>query len=111
MLYVQNHFYLYPNIANARKGKFTQAALAEHMGICQQEISRYETGEVKAPVNYLIDLANICNVSVDYILGHSTDISTIDKRERYILSLFNSLTEVNKIKIEERMITLIETQK
>ena len=68
---MQNHLNLYPNIAKVRKGKLTQAELAEQLGISQQEVSRYETGEVKAPINYIIDLATVCKVSVGQILVYS----------------------------------------
>ena len=88
----------------------TQAELAEQMGISQQEISRYETGEIKAPINYIIDLANICGVSVDQILDHRVDTTVISPSERNILSLYNSLTPENKIKAEERLMTLLDMQ-
>ena len=107
---MQNHLYLYPNIANVRKGIMTQAELAEQMGISQQEVSRYETGEVKAPINYIIDLASICGVSVDYILGHSTDVSILNQTERELLLKYNSLTEINKARIDERILTLLDIQ-
>ncbi|MBR4554271.1 MAG: helix-turn-helix transcriptional regulator [Ruminococcus sp.] len=107
---MHNHLYLYPNIANVRKGKFTQAQLAEQLGISQQEVSRYETGEVKAPINYIIDLASICKVSVDHILGHNTEASVLSDTEQHVLSLYNALTYENKIKAEERLLTLLETQ-
>ena len=107
---MQNHLYLYPNIANVRKGKFTQAQLAEQLGISQQEVSRYETGEVKAPINYIIDLANVCKVSVDHILGHTTGTSVLSETEQHILSLYNALSYENKIKAEERMLSLLDVQ-
>ena len=108
---MQNHLYLYPNIANVRKGKMTQSELAEQLGITQQEISRYETREVKAPINYIIDLANVCKVSVDLILGHSVETAVISEPEQHILSLYNALTYENKIKAEERILALLDTQK
>ncbi len=88
----------------------TQAELAEQMGISQQEISRYETGEVKAPINYLIDLANICGVSVDQILGHNVENSVLSEQERKLLSMYSQLTPENKIKLEERLAALLDMQ-
>lgn len=107
---MQNHLYLYPNIANVRKSCMTQAELAEQMGISQQEISRYETGEVKAPINYLIDLANICGVSVDQILGHNVESTVLSEKERKLLSMYSRLTSENKIKLEERLAALLDMQ-
>ena len=89
----------------------TQAQLAEQLGISQQEISRYETGEVKAPINYLIDLANVCKVSVDHILGHNAESAVLSETEQHILSLYNALSFENKIKAEERMHALLDLQK
>lgn len=108
---MQNHLYLYPNLVKVRKACMTQAQLAEQLGITQQEISRYERGEVKAPINYIIDVANICKVSVDSILGHSTETAVLSKPEQQILSLYNALSYENKIKAEERMLALLEAQK
>lgn len=88
----------------------TQAELAEQMGISQQEISRYETGEVKAPINYLIDLANICGVSVDQILGHNVESTVLSEKERKLLSMYSRLTSENKIKLEERLAALLDMQ-
>ena len=34
----------------------------------RQEISRYENGEVKVTINYIIDLANDCKINFYYIL-------------------------------------------
>lgn len=108
---MQNHLYLYPNLAKVRKECMTQSQLAEQLGIAQQDISRYETGEVKAPINYIIDVANICKVSVDYILNRQTDYSALSSAETELLMLYNKLSYENKIKIEERIRTLLDMQK
>lgn len=108
---MQNHLYLYPNIARVRKGCMTQAELAEQLGISQQEISRYETGEVKAPINYIIDLASVCKVSVDHILGHSVPTTVLTEPEQRVLSIYSSLNPENKAKAEERMLALLDQQK
>ena len=106
-----NNLYLYPNIINARKNKYTQCELAELMGISQQEISRYEKGTVKAPINYIIDVADICGVSVDYILGRENrkaDNEDPDKEE--VMKMYDKLTEKNKIRAAERIRTLMSIQ-
>ena len=108
---MQNHLYLYPNIAKVRKGKLTQAELAEQLGISQQEVSRYETGGVKAPVNYIIDLAAVCKVSVDQILGRDAPAEGLSPAEQQLLKLYSALSFENKIKAEERMRALLDSQK
>ncbi|WP_124099821.1 helix-turn-helix transcriptional regulator [Ruminococcus sp. Marseille-P6503] len=105
---MQSNLYLYPNLVKARKSKMTQSELAKLIGISQQEISRYENGEVKAPINYIIDLANCCGVSVDYILGRNSRANENDPDN--ILSLYNLLDKNNKLRILERIQTLLELQ-
>lgn len=98
-----NYLDLYPNIINARLKKYTQKDLAEEFGINQQEISRYETGKIKAPINYIIDLATACNVSIDYITGLSNDnkkLTDLEPDEKMILEKYKNLTERQKGKIE-----------
>ncbi len=108
---MQNHLYLYPNLIRARRAKCSQATLAEHLGISQQEVSRYERGETKAPVNYLADVADYCGVSVDYLLGRhteSTDMLTVS--ESKMLHLYQALSPENKIRLLERAAALLEDQ-
>lgn len=108
---MKNHLYLYPNLVSVRKAKCTQYELAEYLGISQQEISRYERGETKAPINYIRDIADFCGVSADYILGRENkDISTIKPNEQQILTLFEQLSDENKTRLIERAETLIELQ-
>ncbi len=110
-MYMPNHLYLYPNLKKVRKSKFSQKELAECIGISQQEISRYECGETKAPVNFIRDVADICNVSTDYILGRSRSKSDLlSDDEVKILELFNKLSEENRIKVMERAEVLFEIQ-
>ncbi len=109
---MQNHLYLYPNMVAVRKKKCTQYELAEEFGITQQEISRYERGEVKAPINYIVDLAQFCGVSVEYILGLSrgtTDMLSDDDFE--LLEIYDKLNDENRIKLRERAETLLEIQR
>ena len=88
----------------------TQSELAKFIGISQQEISRYENGDVKAPINYIIDVANCFNVSTDYILGRELK-NTYNKDPDNILYLYDQLTSENKIRASERIKTLLDLQK
>ena len=103
---MQNHLYLYPNLVKVRKSKFTQAQLADLIGISQQEVSRYESGEVKAPVNYIADVADCCKVSVDYILGREQP----EAPDGDVFSLYKARSEQNKQRVDERIKTLFELQ-
>ena len=108
---MQNHLYLYPNLVRARRAKCSQAELAEQLGITQQEISRYERGEIKAPVSFLTDVAEYCGVSVDYLLGRQTetpDMLTADESD--LLHLYQALTPENRIRLRERAAALLDAQ-
>lgn len=52
--------------------KFTQAALANKLGITQQTVQRWETNKTNISSKALKDLAVILNCSVDEIMGTST---------------------------------------
>jgi len=108
---VQNHLWLYPNLVSARKATCSQKELSEQIGISQQEISRYERGEVKAPINYLKDVASVCHVSVDYLLGSEIPSeSNLSAEEEKIIHILRALTPENQIRLSERAETLLELQ-
>lgn len=50
-----------------------QSEIAEKLNIKQQQYSEYEIGKRLIPINYLSKLADIYNVSIDYLLS-KTDI-------------------------------------
>lgn len=108
---MQNHLYLYPNLAKARKMKCSQAELAEQLGISQQEVSLYECGKVKAPINFLLDVADYCGVSIEYILGRTPeprDLLTDDEAD--LLHIYQQLTPQNRTRLHERAETLLSVQ-
>ncbi len=51
-----------------KKAKISQLKLAMDLGISQNTISRYETGEREADYQTLIALADYFDVSIDYLL-------------------------------------------
>lgn len=47
----------------------TQAEIADYLG-CQQEVyRRYEKGTRQVPINFLIKLSELYNVSIDYLVS------------------------------------------
>ena len=60
---------------------FTQISLAKQLNCSQRIYSNYERGEVGLPVDILIKLALLYNVSTDYILN-LTDDPTPPKRKK-----------------------------
>ena len=53
----------------------TQKQLAEYLQVHQTTYSDYELGHLNVPVSALHKLADLYNVSVDYLLGR-TDVKT-----------------------------------
>lgn len=53
----------------------TQQQLADQLSIRQNTYSQYESGQRQLPLDALVRLAKLYNVSVDYLLG-LTDVDT-----------------------------------
>ncbi|MBE6623950.1 MAG: helix-turn-helix transcriptional regulator [Ruminococcaceae bacterium] len=51
--------------------KMSQTDIGEFLGIMQTVYSRYERGAGTIPVEHLLKLADLYNVSTDYILGRT----------------------------------------
>jgi len=47
----------------------TSTEIAEYLGISQELYEKYESGESLMPVEYFIKLADLYNVSMDYLVG------------------------------------------
>lgn len=48
---------------------YTQTYVAKYLNMKQQQYSRYETGEYELPLECLVKLSKLYNVSTDYILN------------------------------------------
>ena len=65
---------MYPRIRHLREDKdLSQTKIAQQLGMSQTGYSKYETGENDVPTSILIQLADIHNTSIDYLLGR-TDV-------------------------------------
>lgn len=63
---------MYPRIRDLREDlDINQTKMAKMLGMSQTGYSKYETGENDVPTEILIKLANIHNVSIDFILGQT----------------------------------------
>ncbi|MGM9671341.1 MAG: helix-turn-helix domain-containing protein [Oscillospiraceae bacterium] len=64
----------FENIRNLRiDNGYTQQQIADYLNIKQNTYSQYETGTLNYPVDILMKLADLYDVSVDYLLGR-TDV-------------------------------------
>lgn len=58
------------NLIELRKlNKLTQRDVARHLGISQPSYTRYENGKSEPTIENLIKLADLFDVSIDYICG------------------------------------------
>lgn len=65
---------MYQHIRDQRQDHdFSQSSLAKLLGMSQTGYSKYETGENDIPTVVLIKLADLYNVSIDYLLGQTDD--------------------------------------
>ncbi len=82
----------------------SQQYLADKIGVSQQSINKYENHGVEPDITTLISIADFFNVTVDYLIGRTSDKSnTSDKLtepERYLIREYKklSLTEKTCIK-------------
>lgn len=73
----------------------------------------YENGKRDIPTRRMIKLAQYYHVSMDYITGLTNDKGGLhknSKEERYLLSLYNSLSEKRKGKAELYLEQLVRQQ-
>jgi len=93
-----------------------QKELAAAINIKPNNISKYEKGLSKPTIPTLIKLAEYFEVSVDYLLGLSSikNPYSADKftpKESEIIMKYRKLAPENKIRIDERIGTMIDGQK
>lgn len=56
-----------------KKAGLSQEALAEKLGVSRQSVSKWETGESVPEISKLPILANIFNVTTDWLLSESDE--------------------------------------
>lgn len=70
----------------------TQSELAKKLGISRSAVNAWEMGISIPSAQYLIELSNQFNVSVDYLLERNTqemvDISFLSEEEKHIIYVF-----------------------
>lgn len=76
---------------------WSQANLAERVGIRQKQISTYETGVNHPSTDILIRLAEVFDVSLDYLALDSQGESTkIQVKDRELLRYFEKIDDYNE---------------
>lgn len=77
-----------------RELKLSQEKLAEMLNVAYTQIYNYETGKFKIPLDYLLNLAGIFNVDLNYFLS---DFNSDKKEAEKDLKLENMVYLVREI--------------
>ena len=90
----------------------TQKQAADVIGVSMNHYGKYERGETDIPFEKAIILANYYNVSLDYLAGRTNIKNPISDKSQLlkIAELFKQLNSINRNRIEERMLEMLENQ-
>lgn len=90
----------------------TQKQVADLIGVSMNHYGKYERGETDIPFEKAIILANYYNVSLDYLAGRTNIKNPISDKSQLlkIAELFKQLNSINRNRIEERMLEMLENQ-
>lgn len=98
--------------------EMTQIELAEKIGITPMTLAKY-TKDLNEPRSSTIArMAQVLNTTSDYIIGLTDNYTSADteppllqnKREQDLLFSFRKLSEKDKIRVEERILTLLDKE-
>lgn len=65
---------IFHNIRNLREDNDkTQQELADYLNVTQTNYSKYELGKINIPIEVFLKLADYYGVTVDYLLGRTSD--------------------------------------
>ena len=94
--------------------KLTQAQIAEKLNISQQAYASWERGVKRPTQDNLVKIAQVLNVTVDYLVGNSDEEIMNNKLEDIeILFRKNSegLTDAEKTVFRQELIAFMEKRK
>ena len=95
-----------------KKAKLTQVDIARKLGISQQAYASWERGIKKPTQENLVKIAQILNVSVDYLLGNSEEkVDELDNIELLFRMNSKGLTEEEKEIFKKELIEFMEERK
>lgn len=95
-----------------KKANFTQVEVAEKLGISQPAYASWERGVKKPTQENLVKIAQVLNVSVDYLVGNSEEKSDeLDNIELLFRMNSKGLTEEEKAVFKKELIEFMEERK
>lgn len=100
-------------LKNLRKqANFTQVEVAEKLGISQPAYASWERGVKKPTQDNLVKIAQILNVSVDYLVGNLHETSDeLDNIELLFRMNSKGLTDEEKEIFKKELIQFMEERK
>ena len=90
------------------RAKMSQQAVADHIGVSQQSINKYENQPIEPDIEHLIALADLFNTTIDYLVGRDTspqEADSLSPIEKSLVSNFRTLSP-----FEQRNIMFIEDE-
>ena len=91
--------------------KLTQAQIAEKLNISQQAYASWERGTKKPTQENLVKIAQVLNVSVDYLVGNLEEEDELDNIELLFRMNSKGLTEEEKEIFKRELIEFMEERK
>ncbi|MGN0591916.1 MAG: helix-turn-helix domain-containing protein [Ruminococcus sp.] len=89
----------------------TQREVAAIIGVSVNHYGKYERGETDLPFEKAILLADYYHVSLDYLAGRTNQKNEPSRTKvSQMEQLYTRLTEINRARIEERMLEMLEQQ-
>ena len=95
-----------------KQAKLTQVELAGKLGIVQSSYADWERGKKKPTQENLVKIAQVLNVSIDYLVGNSEEKSDeLDNIELLFRMNSKGLTEEEKEVFKKELIEFMEERK
>ena len=95
-----------------RQAGLTQVEVAEKLGISQPAYASWERGVKKPTQDNLVKIAQILNVSIDYLVGNSEEKSNeLDNIELLFRMNSKGLTDEEKAVFKKELIEFMEERK
>ena len=95
-----------------KQAGLTQVDVAEKLGISQPAYASWERGVKKPTQENLVKIAQVLNVSVDYLVGNSEEKSDeLDNIELLFRMNSKGLTEDEKVVFKKELIEFMEERK
>lgn len=95
-----------------KQAHLTQVELASKLGIVQSSYADWERGKKKPTQDNLVKIAQVLNVSVDYLVGNSEEnVDELDNIELLFRMNSKGLTKEEKAVFKKELIEFMEERK